>query len=102
MTHIAIDNMSAHIRQLQREQAIDRERIEALEAIAEGGWRVPKSGADQESTVRAGLVAGFVDEAHGIREPEGGYREDDLYLRAVDHGRRVYQMVFGEVVRGLR
>jgi hypothetical protein len=58
--------------------------------------------SDQESTVKAGLVAGFVDEAHGIAEPEGGYREDDLYLRAVDHGRQIYRMVFAEVTRGLR
>jgi len=57
--------------------------------------------SEQESTVKAGLIAGFVDEAHGIQEPEGGYRDDDLYLRAVDHGRRLYRMVFAEVTRSL-
>jgi len=53
-------------------------------------------------TIKAGLIAGFVDEAHGIQEPECGYRQDDAYLRAVDHGRRLYRMVFAEVTRSIR
>jgi hypothetical protein len=54
----------------------------------------------EEQAIKAGLIAGFVDEAHGIVEPEQGYDEDDVYRRAVEYGRRLYRMAFGSVMVG--
>jgi len=44
-----------------------------------------------EDRYRAGLRAGWIDESHGILEPESGYPDDDPYLRGVKRGRAAWR-----------
>jgi hypothetical protein len=46
--------------------------------------------SDSEKLFEAGLRAGFLDESHGILEPESGY-PDGPYLAGVRRGREAWR-----------
>lgn len=51
-----------------------------------------------EDRYRAGLRAGWNDEALGILEPELGYPDDEPYLRGVRRGRAAWRREAGDAL----